>query len=101
MCPRFERKKGIKSSDFVIAEIGFKKTATTSCTKPALHAAWERGRDDFPIWFRPGASVVVFIILPSMILLNQNVAIAISPRPISLSSVLGPFQCVRPRKYNC
>lgn len=25
MCPRFERKKGIKSSDFVIAEIGFKK----------------------------------------------------------------------------
>ena len=32
----------------------------------------ERSRDDFSIWFRPGASLVVFMILPAMILLNQN-----------------------------
>ena len=32
----------------------------------------ERSRDDFSIWFRPGVSAVVFMILPAMILLNQN-----------------------------
>ena len=39
-----------------------------------MSADKERVRDDFPIWFRPGASVVVFMILPTMILPKQNLA---------------------------
>ena len=40
----------------------------------AYLAAKERDRDHFLIWIRHGVSAVVFMILPSMILLNQNFA---------------------------
>ena len=65
-----------------------KKAAKPKPVKPAVKSdpavkaavekrpidAKERDRDNFPIWIRHGVSAVVFMILPSMILLNQNFA---------------------------